>query len=298
MRRLTAALRRYPHLEPLLDGSPVSEGYALDVADIHPIHEAFAPMVRHLRYDLSELAVATLLQAIESDVPIAALPVVPLGNFPHRSLYVWGGDRRVDPADLPGRRLGVRAYSQTTGLWARGVLGDDYGVSSRDITWVTTEGPHVATAKDPSNVIRTSTNLVDALRAGDLASVVLGAPFAANVDGLAPLIPDWESRQESFFDQHGWVPANHLVVVRRDLLRSEPGLIRAFYRDLTASIEATMRNEPSGTVRGRAVRYGVASGLLDMLATAIRYAREQEVIRCDLDAADIFADFEKYVGES
>ena len=32
------------------------------------------------------------------------------------------------PADLAGRRVGVRAYSQTTGLWLRGLLADDYGV--------------------------------------------------------------------------------------------------------------------------------------------------------------------------
>lgn len=296
--RLTAALRRYPHTEALLDGSPGLAGCVLDIADIDPIHEAFAPMVRDLRYDVSELAVATLLQAVEADVRIAALPVVLLGNFPHRSLYVWGDGRRVDPADLVGRRVGVRAYCQTTGLWARGMLGDTYGVSARDITWVTTEGAHVATAVDPANVERASGDLVDALRRGDLASIVLGAPFAAKVDGLAPLIPDWQARQEIFFDRHGWVPANHLVVVRRDLLRSEPGLVRALYRGLTAGIDAAMRNEPPGSVRGRAVRYGLGPGVLDMLGTAIRYAREQEIIRRDLDAAELFADFEKYVGES
>ncbi|KAA9159040.1 hypothetical protein FPZ12_021045 [Amycolatopsis acidicola] len=283
MRRLTAALRRYPHTAPLLDGG------LLDAADIDPIHEAFAPMVRSLRYDVSELAVATLLQAFEAGVAIAALPVVLLGNFPHRALYVWGNGKHVEPADLAGRRVGVRAYSQTTGLWARGILEDTYGVSSRDVTWVTTEGPHVATAKDPANVERTSGNLVDALRGGDLASIVLGAPFAAKVDGLAPLIRDWESRQEKFYAERGWVPANHLVVVRRDLLRSEPDLVRAVYSGLTAGID--------GGAATRAVRYGLSPGLLDMLRTAIRYAHDQEIIRREFDARELFADFEKFVSE-
>jgi len=282
MRRLTAALRRYPHTEALLDGP------SLDVADVDPIHEAFAPMVRDLRYDVSELAVATLLQAVEAEVPIAALPVVLLGNFPHRALYVQGEENRIEPAELKGRRVGVRAYSQTTGLWVRGILADTYGVSSRDITWVTTEGAHVATARDPANVERTSGNLVDELRAGDLASVVLGAPFAAKVDGLVPLIGDWEAQQEKFHAEHGWVPANHFVVVRRELLRSEPDLIRSLYSGLTSGIDGNP---------GRAARYGLNPGVLDMLRTAIRYAREQEVIRRDLDPAEIFADFEKYVGQ-
>ncbi|MBB4689278.1 substrate-binding domain-containing protein [Amycolatopsis jiangsuensis] len=298
MRRLTAALRRSPQTEPLLGGTVSLDGCTLDLQDVSPIHEAFAPMVRDLRYDVSELALATLLQAVEAGVQIAALPVVLLGNFPHRALYVWGEENRIAPAELAGRRVGVRAYSQTTGLWARGILGDTYGVPSDEVTWVTTEGSHVDTAKDPATVERTSGTLVDALRAGDLTSVVLGAPFAAGIDELIPLLPDWEEQQERFYDQRGWVPANHLVVVRRELLRSEPDLIRGLYRGLAASIDAGLRAEPAGTVRARAVRYGISPGLLDMLGTAIRYAREQEVIHREIDAADLFADFEKYVGEA
>jgi 4,5-dihydroxyphthalate decarboxylase len=255
-------------------------------------------MVRHQRYDVSELAVATLLQAHEAGVPVAALPVVMLGNFPHKALYAWGDGPRVDPADLRGRRAGVRAYSQTTALWVRGVLSDTYGVSPREMTWVTTEGPHVATAEDPANVERTSGNLVDALRSGDLASVVLGAPFAAKVDGLVPLIPDWQARQDAFYEEHGWVPANHLVVVRRDLLRSDPGVVRALYQAFAAGIDAARPAQPTGSVRERAVGYGVTDALLDMLGTAIRYAQEQGVVRRAIDPAELLADFEKYAGGS
>jgi 4,5-dihydroxyphthalate decarboxylase len=296
MRRPTAALRRYPHTAPLLDGTLTVQGAQLGFADVEPIHEAFAPMVREQRYDVSELALFTLLQAVEAGVPLAALPVVTLGNFPHRSLYVWG-DRRIAPAELRGKRVGVRAYSQTTGVWARGVLSDTYGVAAQDVTWVTTEGPHVATAPEPANVERTQEDLAALLRAGDLASVVLGAPFAAKVDGLAPLLPDWEDQQEEFFAEHGWVPANHLVVMRRDLLQSDPALARAVYRALAAGIDAARLGESAGSVRERAVGYGVNDRLLAMLSTAIRYAREQDVISGDLDAADLFSDFEKYVGE-
>jgi 4,5-dihydroxyphthalate decarboxylase len=298
MRSLTAALRRYPHTEPLLDGTIAVDGCRVDFPGIDPIHEAFAPMAREQRYDISELAVATLLQAFEAGVPVAALPVIMLGNFPHRALYAWGAGPRVDPGDLRGRRVGVRAYSQTTGLWARGVLSDTYGVSSRDVTWVTTEGAHVATAQDPLGVERTSGNLVDALRSGGLASIVLGAPFAAKVDGLVPLIPDWKARQESFLEERGWVPANHLVVVRRDLLQSDSGLVRAVYRALAAGIDAARPAEPTGSIRERVVQYGVNDTLLAMLCTAIRYAREQGVIQRDLDPAELFADFEKYAGGS
>ncbi len=120
MNPLKVALRDYPHTLPLKDGTVVPDGYDLDFAKVEPIHRAFAPMVRELRYEVSELAVATLLQAIEAGRPVVALPVVLHGNYHYRSIWTWKGHGGLSPADLRGRRVGVRAYSQTTGLWVRG----------------------------------------------------------------------------------------------------------------------------------------------------------------------------------
>ncbi|MFJ9173851.1 hypothetical protein [Streptomyces sp. NPDC102360] len=296
MTRLTAALRRYPHTEPLLDGTVKVTDCELEFPDIEPIHRAFAPMVREQRYDVSELAIATLLQAVEAGVPIAALPVVLHGNFHHRSISVWGGEGRLRPEDLHGHRIGVRAYSQTTALWVRGVLSDSYGVRSEDVTWVTTEGAHVDGAPEPPNVERTSLKLVDALRQGDVSAVVMGARSADHVDGLVPLIPDAKERQARFLDRHGWVPINHLAVVRGDLLESEPGLVRSVYQGLCASIDAARPVEPSGSTRELVVQHGMSDTLLATLQTAIRHAREQGLITSDMDAADLFADFNRHVG--
>ncbi|MEB8338276.1 substrate-binding domain-containing protein [Streptomyces endophyticus] len=296
MTRLSVALRRYPHTEPLLDGTLKVPGCELDLPQVEPIHRAFAPMVRELRYDVSELALATLLQAVEADVPVAALPVVLHGNFHHRSISVWGGEGRLSPEDLRGRRVGVRAYSQTTGLWVRGVLSDTYGVRAQDVTWVTREGAHVDGAPEPSNVERTSRPLVDALRDKDIAAVVMGARSADHVEGLVPVITDWKARQAQFLDTHGWVPINHLAVVRKELLETQPDLVRAVYRGLCAGIDAARPSEPTGTTRELVVQHGVTDTLLATLRTAIRYAREQELIKADLDAEDLFADFHRYVG--
>lgn len=298
MTRLTVALRRYPHTEALLDGTVKVDDCSVEFPEIEPINHAFAPMVREQRYDVSELAVATLLQAVEAEVPVAAIPVVLHGNFHHRSIWVWGGENQLKPTDLPGRRVGVRAYSQTTALWLRGVLSDNYGVRSQDITWVTTEGPHVATAVEPANVVRTDERLVDALRADDVSAVVMGTRSADHVDGLVPLISDWQEQQARFLDEHGWVPINHLAVVRRDLLESQPDLVRAFYKAISESIDAARPAQPAGTIRERVVGYGITDTLLETLDTAIRYAREQEIITQDLRAADLFADFERHVGVS
>jgi 4,5-dihydroxyphthalate decarboxylase len=293
----TVALRDYEHTHALKDGTVVPDGVDLEFVDVEPIHRAFAPMVREGRYDVSELAIATLFQALEANVPVVALPVVLHGNFHHRSISIWNGEGRVRPEDLAGRRVGVRAHSQTTGLWVRGMLSDTYGLRSQDVTWVTTEGPHVATAEEPANVERTDAKLVDLLTAGDVAAVVMGARSADHVPGLEPLIPDWKPRQEQYYDDHGWVPINHLAVVRRELAEAHPDKVRAVYRALQQSIDAARPEVPGGTTREKVIQYGLTDSLLATLETALRYAREQEVIHSDLSAEKVFADFEKYVGE-
>ncbi|MFE5839004.1 ABC transporter substrate-binding protein [Arthrobacter sp. NPDC056493] len=293
----TVALRDYEHTRPLKDGTVVAEGVDLEFVEVEPIHRAFAPMVREGGYDVCELAIATLFQAIEADRPVVALPVVLHGNFHHRSISIWNGEGRLSPEDLAGRRLGVRAHSQTTGLWVRGMLADTYGLRSQDVTWVTTEGPHVASADEPVNVERTDRKLVDLLTAGELSAVVMGARSADHVPGLEPLLPDWKARQDQYHQEHGWVPINHLAVVRRELAEAHPDGVRAVYRALQQSIDAARPEVPTGTTREMVIQYGVTDSLLATLETAIRYAREQEIIRTDLSAEKIFADFEKYVGE-
>ncbi|MBQ0830634.1 hypothetical protein [Streptomyces tagetis] len=295
MNPLKVALRDYAHTRALKDGTVVPQGCALDFAEVEPIHRAFAPMVRELRYDVCELALATLLQAVEAGRPVVALPVVLHGNHHYRSIWTWEGG--IGPADLRGRRVGVRAYSQTTGLWVRGLLSDTYGVASRDVTWVTTEEPHVASVEEPANVERTDGRLVDLLRAGDLAAVVMGARSADHVDGLVPLIPDWQARQEEHVREHGWIPVNHLAVVPRDLVEARPDLVRSVYEALTRGIDLA-RTETGGTVREAVVRYGVTDTLLATLDTAIRHAREQEVIRSAMTAESLFADFTEYVARA
>ena len=57
------------------------------------------------------------------------------------------------PGDLKGRRVGLRSYTFTPGVWARGILNDAYGVDSSHVTWVLYGDEHVAEYQAPDNVI-------------------------------------------------------------------------------------------------------------------------------------------------
>jgi len=122
---LRTALGQSPLVRALKDGSVASDRVAFDFVDVDPITRAFRRMTRAMEFDLCEMALTTHAQARAYGKPITALPVVLLHGLHHGALICRRGSPLRGPADLVGKRVGVRAWSQTTGVWLRGVLRDE-----------------------------------------------------------------------------------------------------------------------------------------------------------------------------
>jgi 4,5-dihydroxyphthalate decarboxylase len=241
---------------------------------IAPLYPAFARMVRDLEFDVCEMALATYLQAREAGVPITLLPLVRVGGTHHKSLTRLPATG-LRPEDLRGKRVGVRSYSQTTGLWVRGILREEYGIEAADITWVTTEEAHVAGYREPRNVVRSTVATVGELvRTGAVDAAVLGPKAAGGQGaGLVPVIPDAEAAAAAWVERHGTVPVNHMVVVRDDVLRRDPEPVHALCRALENDTE-----------------------WVTSLETAARYALEQDLIRQPADVGAIVAEAREAAG--
>jgi ABC-type nitrate/sulfonate/bicarbonate transport system substrate-binding protein len=293
LRSYTAAVRDYPHTTALKAGERVPATCRLEFEDVEPIHRAFAPMVRELRFDFCELALVTYLQAREAGKEISALPIVLHGNFHHRSLSRLPDGPIRQPKDLAGQRVGVRAYTQTVGLWVRGALAEEYGVDCDEITWVTTEEPHVLEYTEPANVRRGSGSLFEMLRTGEITALVMGPKaFPADAE-LEPLIEDWRGAQQAWYERHSTVPINHLLTVRTDVLRNDPRAVRDVYDAFAAQIDATHGADPAQGPRR--ISHGLNAGLIGSLRLAIRYAAHQHLIKTEPSVEEIFADFQRCV---
>jgi 4,5-dihydroxyphthalate decarboxylase len=125
---------------------------------------------------------------------------------------------------LEGKKVGVRAYSQTTGVWIRGILQHEYGVGLESITWVTMEDAHVAEYRDPPHAVRDSSGrgLRELLRTGEIAAIM----GERNVDprGVRPVISDSEQAAAEWSQRTGVFPVNHVITVRAELLACHPWL--------------------------------------------------------------------------
>ena len=164
---------------------------AFHFTEINPVNRAFMPMAREQKFDLSEMAIVTYLQAKAYGKPLMLLPATMMGRFQHGTMLYNSERGTLRPEDLAGRRVGVRAFSQTTGVWIRGILWKDYGLDLDKVQWVTFEDAHVAEYRDPPGVERAAAgkDITKMLIDGELDAAIFGGAMPSEPQ-LKSVIPD------------------------------------------------------------------------------------------------------------
>jgi 4,5-dihydroxyphthalate decarboxylase len=241
---LRTVLADHPHTAALKSGDLRSDRVRLDFTAVSPVHRAFAPMVREEAYDLSELAVVTALQAVAYGRPVVLLPAVVAARF-QRGCLIAHASRPVKPGELAGARIGVRSYTQTTGMWVRTHLAEDTGLAAADVRWITHQEAHVAQYTDPAFVehLAAGTSLPDLLREGRIDAAVLGNDLPGGEE-FVRVVPDAAARDEQWWREHGFMPVNHMVAASRSACRRDPAAVREAYALLRRADAAVER--PAG----------------------------------------------------
>jgi 4,5-dihydroxyphthalate decarboxylase len=236
---LNVCFGTYPHTRALKDGAIKSGRVAFAFTEINPVNRAFMPMAREQKFDLSEMAIVTYLQALAYGKPLVLMPATMMGRFQHGTMLYNSARGTLRPQDLPGRRVGVRAFSQTTGVWIRGILWKDYGLDLGTVKWVTFEDAHVAEYRDPPGVERAATgkDITKMLLDGELDAAIFGGAMPSEPQ-LKSVIPDPEAAALAWYKKTGAVPINHMVVLKATLAKSDPGAAREVYRMLLESKRA------------------------------------------------------------
>src|SRR5881409_1713249 len=172
---LKTALATYAHTKGLKDGTVTAPGIRLEHVEVSPIVGAFRRMCRTLEFDVSEMAITTYLTAKAHGKPFTALPVFVMRQFHHAPIVYNVKSGVSSPKDLEGKKVGVRAYTVTTGVWARGILATEYGVDLSKVTWLLADEEHVEEYHKayPANVVyQAGANLGQMVATGELAAAI------------------------------------------------------------------------------------------------------------------------------
>jgi 4,5-dihydroxyphthalate decarboxylase len=283
--KLRTLLGTYPNTRALRDGRIRPSSCELDFADVKTPNRAFKSVVRDLAFDVAELAIMTFLQAKAWGKPLVLVPArVGPARFQHQCL-VYNAERGpLKASELLGRRIGVRAYAQTTVTWVRGFLAEEHGVAPERVRWVTLEDGHVAEYRDPPQAERApeGRELIAMLLAGEIDAAIIGEP--PDDPRVLPLIADHDAAAKDWARRHRAVPINHMIVVQESLARAQPETVRELYRLLQDSRKA---GGAQGESEFDMAPYGVESNRA-ALEVAIDYCTKQGMLPRRLTVDELF----------
>src|SRR6266852_7327937 len=194
--RLTIAIATYGHTKALKSGEVEIRNVDPDFVEVVPIIGAFRRMVRDVEFDVCEMAPTPYMIARALGAPFVALPVFLMRRFHHGGFVVRPDSGIKTPKDLEGRKVGVRAYSVTTGVWTRGIFINEYGLDSSKVTWVVDDEEHVTALKLPPNVVHApeGKSLASMMASGELQA---GFSGPAGIGRAGPPIGNWETGGQS-----------------------------------------------------------------------------------------------------
>jgi 4,5-dihydroxyphthalate decarboxylase len=259
----------------LKDGTVIPRTFAFDFEEVPAIIQAFRRMVRGLEFDVSEMAITTYVCAKAHGKAFTALPIFLMRAFHHGAVLYNVNSGVKSPKDLEGRKVGVnRGYTVTTGLWARSILQNEYGVDLGKITWVLSGDEHVAEYRPPSNVvpIEPGRKLEDMLVSGELAAAI-GA-VKVESPNVKPLIPDAADAGLDSLRRTGIFPINHTLVVKDELLRAHPGLATDIFDAFAAAKRIYLEQLRNGTVAEPTANDQLFRRVMDLTGDPLPYGIE------------------------
>jgi len=231
---LSLACQDIDRTRPIIDGRVTIEGCRLNVIAAKP-EEIFQRAFRHQEFDISELSLAThLITTSRGKRPYVAVPAFVSRAFRHSSIYVLKASGIGNPTDLRGRSVGVPDFQQTAGVWARGILADEYGLARSDVLWRTggldQNGREQRIALDLDGKIRIepigpTQTLSQMLEDGELDAVIAPrAPRGYGSNGIVRMFPDNRAAEEAYFKKTRLFPLMHVIGIRRPLAEQHPWL--------------------------------------------------------------------------
>src|SRR3954466_15543498 len=132
---LTFACGDYEIMRALKEGIVRPEGIELTVlTDMGPSPRHWR-FLRGREFDVAEVSGSGYVAARDQGLPFRAIPVFPHRRFRHGFAFINTNKGIAKPADLIGKKIGVKSFQVTAINWLRGILESEYGVPHRSIDW-------------------------------------------------------------------------------------------------------------------------------------------------------------------
>lgn len=220
---LTLACGDYEIVRPLIDGRVNPDGIDLTVVTDMDSTTRHWRFLREGHFDVAETSYSSYVVARDQGMPVAAIPVFLHRRFRHGFVFVNKAKGITKPADLIGRRVGVKGFMVTAVHWMRGILEHEYGVPHKSIDWVAELDDDV-TIEWPADLrIRylKGESVEDLLLEGEIDALIHSDLIKPD-PRVGRLWPDYKAEEIRFYQKTGIFPIMHVMGIRQEIVDRHP----------------------------------------------------------------------------
>src|SRR3974390_538731 len=309
--QLTLAVGEYEIVRPLIDGQDEVDGSDLTTLTKMDSATRHWRFLRNKEFDIAELSSSSYLAARDNDWPVRAIPVFLHRRFRHGFMFITPQKGITKPADLHGKKIGVKTLMTSAILWMRGILEHDYGVPLNSIEWVAELDNDVDVQLRADLKFRKlpdGGSVEKMLAAGGVGAGFpsdITKPFIAGDPRVARLFPDPKAEEMAYYQKTGIFPIMHVTALRKDLVDAHPwlplNLYRAFSEAKTIGIKRMINPRIAPLAWYQAAweeqerglgpdpwEYGLSEKNRKVLDTLISYSHEQGLIKKRFSPDDLF----------
>ncbi|MBM2811387.1 MAG: 4,5-dihydroxyphthalate decarboxylase [Chloroflexi bacterium] len=221
---LTIGISTSPLTQALLQRKVRPEGIRLTCIGAYGKGPASAQIMAGT-LDGGEFSLSSLITATARGARLVVLPIFLGRGFVHRGFWGRVGSAVEAPSDYAGKRLAIHRYNNSYGVWARGVLEDEYRVSPRSVHWVGVlddlDGERPPAAVAIEHVDGGVKRLVELLEEGSVDGAV---ELYLYKEGpvVRRLFSDFHDVEAASFRRHHIFPIYHTIVLRPEVLEGRP----------------------------------------------------------------------------
>jgi 4,5-dihydroxyphthalate decarboxylase len=227
---------------PITDGTVKVDGFEIEfVAD------------ENGEYDVWDDGFGARVVEQSEHAPVISVPAFTNRKFRLSYIYVNSAADIESPKDLEGRRVGIMAWNNTAGIWARGALQHTYGVDLKSICWCSTQ-PRRRSLKTEFTIepLPKPGSLDSLLTSGDLDAVIEPnvLPSITNKDPrVRRLFRDHKHEEQTYFKETGIFPISHVITLRQEFVDRHPNapvaVLEAFRRARDEAFNRIAGSDPA-----------------------------------------------------
>jgi 4,5-dihydroxyphthalate decarboxylase len=251
--RPTIAVSSYDRTRPLFDGRVTVDGCEPVWEWEMPIETMFQRALDDAAFEVSELSFSNFIRLTATgNCHYVGLPIFPSRSFRYGAWFVRKDTKIRTPQDLRGLTVGVREYSMTAAVVARGMLSDEFGVDAKDIKWIVgdveeNERESIAlpalSKEIPIATAAKGALLVDLLVDGTIDCLLAYKPpklLKKRGGTIKRLFDDYSAAEKEYARRTAIFPIMHLLGIRRDVASAEPWLGLALQSAFTSAKDIAM----------------------------------------------------------